>query len=194
MSVIVAVKENGVVYMAADTQTTAGKNKFYGLNETAFKVARLKNGMLVGFCGRVAARQTILSSCDDYFTLNEQGGLDKKHIVNRIVPKLENKMEEIGDKEYWRMDVSILLAYKDKLYKITDDLKVISVNEFIATGSGADYAFYVLSEMQDLSVRDRILKALTESANRTEAVGGPYALIDTENLEYEIVDMGEENY
>ena len=34
MSVIVAVKENGVVYMGADTQTTIGRRKQIGLNKT----------------------------------------------------------------------------------------------------------------------------------------------------------------
>ena len=61
MSVIVAVKENGVVYMGADTQTTSGRKKHNGLNETAFKIHRLENGILVGFCGKVAAKQTTLS-------------------------------------------------------------------------------------------------------------------------------------
>lgn len=61
MSVIVAIKENGVVYIGADSQTTTGRRKHNGLNETAFKINRLGNGMLVGFCGRVAATQSILS-------------------------------------------------------------------------------------------------------------------------------------
>ena len=61
MSVIVAIKENGVVYMGADSQTTTGRRKLNDLNETAYKITRFENGMLVGFCGRVAAKQAILS-------------------------------------------------------------------------------------------------------------------------------------
>ena len=56
MSVIVAIKENDVVYMGADSQTTAGMRKRSYLNETGFKIVRLENGILVGFCGRVAAK------------------------------------------------------------------------------------------------------------------------------------------
>ena len=49
MSVIVAIKEDGVVYMGADSQTTAGMRKRSYLNETGFKIIRLENGMLVIF-------------------------------------------------------------------------------------------------------------------------------------------------
>ena len=80
MSVIVAIKENGVVYMGADSQTTAGRRKYSYLNETSFKIARLDKGILVGFCGRVAARQAILAM-KDVFTLDEHGGLTKRHFI-----------------------------------------------------------------------------------------------------------------
>lgn len=188
MSVIVAIKEDGVVYMGADSQTTAGKRKYTYLNETSFKITRLDNGILVGFCGRVAARQAILAM-KYVFTLNEEGSLTKKHIVQEIVPKLVDKMEQIGDEESGALDVSILLAHKDKLYRISSDLDVVCLNECGKSGAGVDYVNYALFAMKDLPVRERILKALAESAKRTESVGGPYVLIDTQKLEYEIVDM-----
>lgn len=193
MSVIVAIKENGVVYMGADSQTTAGRRKYSYLNETSFKIARLDNGILVGFCGRVAARQAILAM-KDVFMLNEYGGLTKRHIVKEIVPKLVDKMGQIGDEESGALDVSILLAHKDKLYRITSGLDVVSLNECGKSGAGVDYVNYALFAMKDLPVRERILKALKESAKRTESVGGPYVLIDTRKQEYEIIDLEEENY
>jgi ATP-dependent protease HslVU (ClpYQ) peptidase subunit len=193
MSVIVAVKENGVVYMGADTQTTIGRRKQIGLNETAFKIHRLENGILVGFCGRVAAKQTILS-LQDLFVLDKNGQLTKKHIVNQIVPKLVDKMEQIGDEERGSLDVSIILAYKDKLYRITSSLSVICLNDHGKAGAGAYFVDYYLQERKDLPVKDRIVKSLMASAKRCDSVCGPYVLIDTKNLEYEIIDMGGRNY
>ena len=193
MSVIVAVKENGVVYMGADSQTTAGRRKRNGLNETAFKIHRLKNGILVGFCGRVAATHEILSM-KDVFLLDEKGQLNKKHIVKQIVPKLVDKMKQIGDEESGSLDVNILLAYKDNLYKITSGLDVLKLNNCGCSGAGALYTNYYLFDKKDLPIKERVLKALIASANRTESVGGPYVLIDTCNLEYEIVDMGGDNH
>lgn len=193
MSVIVAVKENGVVYMGADSQTTTGRRKRSGLNETSFKITRLKNGMLVGFCGRVAAKQAILSM-DDVFVLDKEGGLNKKHIVKEIVPKLVDKMQLIGDEDSGVLDVSILLAYKDKLYRITSDLDVLNLNECGRSGAGADFTNWYLFGEKNLSIRERILKALVASAKRTESVGGPYVLIDTQKQEFEVVDMGGDNH
>ena len=193
MSVIVAIKENGVVYLGADTQTSAGRKKHNHLNETGYKIVRLDNGILVGFCGRVASKQVILA-IKEIFTLDENDTLTKKHIVKEIVPKLVNKMEQIGDEESGSLDVSILLAYKDKMYKITSNLDVVHLNEIASTGAGRYYVHYALFGMPNLPVKERLLKALVESARRTESVAGPYVLIDTKNLEYEVVDKRGENY
>lgn len=193
MSVIVAVRENGVVYMGADSQTSVSRRKYSNFNETSFKVKRLQNGILVGFCGRVTASQIILSM-RDVFTLDENERLTKKHIVEEIIPKLSDKMEEIGDEEGGAMEVSILLAHKDALYRINSNLDVVRQTEYASSGAGLPYVQYVLAERKDLPVRERLLQALMESARRTESVSGPYVLIDTDKLEYEVVDMGGENY
>jgi ATP-dependent protease HslVU (ClpYQ) peptidase subunit len=193
MSVIVAIKENGVVYMGADSQTTTGRRKRNGLNETAYKITRLENGMLVGFCGKVAAKQAILSM-EDVFVLDKEGGLNKKHIVKEIVPKLVDKMQLIGDEDSGALDVSILLAYKDKLYRITSGLDVLNLNECGRSGAGADFTNWYLFGEKNLSIRERILKALVASARRAESVGGPYVLIDTQKQEFEVVDMGGNNH
>ena len=193
MSVIVAIKENGVVYMGADTQTTSVRRKRNGLNEAAFKIVRFENGMLVGFCGKVVAKQTIISMKNVFF-LDEEGKLDKRHIVKEIVPKLIDNIGLIGDEKSGTLNVSIMLAYKDKLYRITSNLDVLKLNEYGVIGSGLNYAHWCTIEKGDLSVRERILRALVASAKRTETVGGPYILIDTQKQEYEIIDMGGSNY
>ena len=193
MSVIVAIKEDGVVYMGADSQTTAGMRKRSYLNETGFKIIRLENGMLVGFCGRVAAKQIIMSM-DDVFTVDENGELTKRHIVKQILPKLVDKMQDIGDEQSGDLDVSILLAHKGNLYYIGPRLDVLKLNEYGRSGAGLLFVHYALRKRKDLPVRERILKALCDSARRTESVGGPYVLIDTKDRVYEIVDLGGENY
>lgn len=190
MSVVVAIKENGVVYIGADSQTTAGKRKYHYLNESEYKIKRIDNGMLVSFCGSVAAEQSIPKSI---FTLDENGELNKRHIVKEIIPNLVDKMNEIGDTKKGEMEVSILLAYKDILYRITKNLDVVRLNENAKAGAGLYFVDYALS-LKELPVRERILKALVESAKRTDSVGGPFVLIDTKDREYEIIDLGGENY
>lgn len=182
MSVIVAVKENGVIYMGADSQTTAGKRKYNNLNLTEFKINRLPNGILLGECGKVADEQKIPKKI---FTLDANGELNRKHIVKEIIPKI---VDCVGNK-----CVSIVLAYKDSLYRITQNLDVVKLNKFCKIGAGLYFVDYALSQ-NHLPVRERILKALSESAKRTESVSGPFVLIDTQNLEYEVVDLGGNNH
>ena len=193
MSVIVAVKENGVIYMGADSQTSVGNHRLTHLNQIGFKVNKLDNGILVGFCGRVAAKHAILAN-KDVFVLDENGNLTKKHIVNKIIPKLVDKIKEIGDEESGSLDVTILIAYKDSLYSIKDKMDVIKINEVVAIGAGNIYTKYVLCKQQNLPVKQRILKALVESAKYCDSVSGPFVLIDTNFLEYEIVDLKGENH
>ena len=193
MSVIVAVKDGDTIYMGADSQTSSGSNKIHYLNATGYKIRRLDNGILVGFCGSVVASQTILA-IQNVFTLDEDGKFTKKHIVREIIPKLVDKMEQIGDTSSGSLEVSILLVYKDQMYKITSRLNVIHLNQVACIGAGDYYVNYYLFERLDLTVRERILKSLIESAKRSDSVGGPYVLIDSKNLEYEVIDMGGENY
>ena len=193
MSVIVAIKENGVIYMGADSQTSSGSNKIHNLNETGYKIRRLDNGMLLGFCGSIVATQTILA-IKNVFTLDEDGKLTKKHIVREIIPKLVDKMEQIGDTSSGSLEVSILLVYKDQMYRISSRLGVIHLNLVAGIGAGDYYVNYYLFERMDLPVKERLLKSLVESARRTDSVGGPFVLIDSKNLEYEVIDMGGENY
>ena len=98
-------------------------------------------------------------------------------------------MEQLGDEQRGALDVSILIAHKDKLYKISSDLEVTRYNEYAVIGAGMYYVFYAIS-LKNLPVRERILKGLQESDKQAESVGEPYVFIDTKNLEYEILDKG----
>lgn len=118
MSIILAVKESGVVYMGADTQTTRGDTKDFFLNEVGYKITKTPNGELVGVCGKETVKQTLLSR-RGLFSTDEDGRLMKKHIVTEIVLQTINLLREGG----WltrdgTIDASILLAHKDAIYKI----------------------------------------------------------------------------
>lgn len=83
MSVIVAIKSGDAIYMGCDTQTTSGKDKENKLQESTFKISKLRSGMLVGICGKVAAHQSV---CDDESVFEiEKGELTKKEIVNNFI-------------------------------------------------------------------------------------------------------------
>ena len=193
MSVIVAVKENGIVYMGADSQATMGKKKENILNETAFKIVKLNNEILVGFCGSYSIKQQILSD-ESIFTLDENKQLTKHHIVNYIVPKLSKWLKKSDKNETMELGVDFLLAHNDNLYQISSTLDIVKINNVAKIGSGKGCVDYALTCFKFLPMKERILKALAGSANITEGVSGPYVLIDTKDKTYEIIDLKGENH
>ena len=192
MSVIVAIKENGVVYMGADSQTTTGRRKRNGLNETSFKITRLENGMLVGITAERLTRQTIFAY-SEIFTLDKNGELTRKHLVKEIIPKLVailNEEELMIKKEdaLPYMDGQILLAYKGVLYEICRNFSIYKYEDFQLLGYGVDYGQFVLANTKDIDdVNERIIKTLDTVAKYSHQVGSPYLLIDTKEQEYKLI-------
>lgn len=89
-----AIKSGDAIYMGCDTQTTSGKDKENKLQESTYKISKLRSGMLVGICGKVAAHQSV---CDDESVFEiEKCELTKKEIVNNIIPKIKAKLKDIA--------------------------------------------------------------------------------------------------
>lgn len=193
MSVVIAIKENDVIYMGTDTQVTSGNKKENELNKNSLKIALLDNGLLVGVCGKYGLKQQIIAD-KSIFTLDKNNMLTKQHIVTNIIPKLSRWVKKSDKANDTELEVSFLLAHDNNLYFIGHELNVIKINNFAKIGAGKGCVDYALSCFNYLPARERIIKALVESANITESVSGPYALIDTKHKEFEIIDLKGENH
>ena len=188
MSVIVAVKENGVVYMGADSQTTVGNRwKRHCLNETGYKIHRFENGILLGSCGAVQTTQLLLSN-PDIFTLDENGTLTKRWIVTKIVPEIQKLLgREKLLNEDGGMENSLVLAHGDKAYALHSYFRVLAKSDFFAIGAGRSSALYALTEQDGKTVRERLFKAMEMSTELVDSISSPYVFIDTKNLQFELV-------
>ena len=198
MSVVIAIKKNNRIYMAADTQTSCGDRKVTYLGENSRKIHQFENGILLGHTGSVHNWQLVCAH-PEYFTVPENGELTKKHIVQNIIPKLfkcyrDNEMREEVEGEPSRMGDSYLLAYKDKLFQIYDVFDVQVLNHYAEIGSGGDLTLAGLVELDTEDVQDeqviekRLVDLLRISAARIMSVSGPYVLIDTEKQTFKITD------
>ena len=121
MSVVIAIKENGVIYMGTDTQVTSGNKKENELNANSLKIALLDNGLLVGACGKYGLKQQIIAD-KSIFTLDKNNMLTKQHIVTNIIPKLSRWVKKSDKDNDTELEVSFLLAYNDNLYLHYKDL------------------------------------------------------------------------
>ena len=197
MSVVLAIKKNGRIYMAADTQTSCGDRKTTHLSEACLKIHRFENGVLLGHTGAVHNSQ-IVCAHPEIFTLPEKGELTKGYVVQNIIPKLfkcykENDMCEKEDGEPDKMGDSYLLAYKDKLFKIHSVFDVDVVGHYAEIGSGGDLALAGLDELDSEELEDgveinkRLVELLRIASSRIMSVSGPFYLIDTADQGSEII-------
>lgn len=191
MSLVVAYKRNGIVYMGADTQSSKGSTIDRTLNESGFKITRLSNGILIGVCGRVKGHQRIVAQ-KKWFNVQDGEVFDKRYIVKNIVPELSVLMKGIKDDKDSRndsMEVSILIAWRDKMFKIVRNFGVFECDNYAAIGAGDDYSQYELSQIkEEEDVNEGILNALRAGANFDSSVSAPYILIDTKDKEYKVVE------
>lgn len=191
MSLVVAFKKDGVVYMGADTQSTCDTAISRALNESGFKITRLSNGMLVGICGRVKGHQKIIAQ-KHWFDIPEGETLSKRYIVKNIIPELSMLMKDLNEDRNARnssMELSVLIARQDKMFVISHDYEVYECETYAAIGAGYDYSKYSLSQIgENDDINEGLLKALRAGAYFDSSVSAPYILIDTKDKEYKIVE------
>lgn len=198
MSVVIAIKKNDRIYMAADTQTSCGDRKKTYHGEASRKICQFDNGILLGHVGTVHNCQ-IVCAHPEIFTAPEDGNMTKKYIVQNIIPKLfklyrENDMREKEDEAPSRMADSYLLAYKDKLFRIDGVFDVEVIEHFAEVGSGGDLTHAGLCELDVADIQDeqlieeRLTELLRISASRTMSVSGPYYLINSVDRKFKIAE------
>ena len=195
MSILLAYKKEGAIYMGTDTRIVVNDNKKSALSRCDLKIQKLENGILLGIAGERLERQTIIAY-SEIFTLDKEGKLTRKHIVKEIVPRLIEMLEEENlmmkkEEEFPYVQAQILLAYKDTLYEICSGFTVIKYEDFQALGRDCDYAIATLMNTKPTDdIKKRLIKALDISAKYSQYIGKPYVLIDTKSMDYEYV-MGE---
>ncbi len=196
MSVIVAIKKEGVVYVGADSQVSYGGSKLSLKNPNNFKIwpVRGVEGCLMGCVGsfrdacvlrtleNVVTREAIIDDKVDY-----------SYVVNVIEPLIRQTLVDhkfvMDNDPYGTMESEFLFIYKDKLYTIGAG-SVIEHDDYVALGSGESEAFGSLNSTE--SEKDpamRIVKAIKASVGHGLYVGYPIILTtSTDNTRFIIVD------
>ncbi len=194
MSVVVAIKENGKIYIGADSQVTKGGTRTTLKNENNYKVWRVIGAphclmAHVGVLRDANIVRLMPNLVTEYNIFRNHIGFD--FVVRKVVPEIIEELSNCGylkeGKTTEYLDSSFLFAYKDQLFVINPDKSVIEVEDYVAIGSGADQAVGSLLSTEGLSPKERIVKAIKSSAATDIYVDYPIILTDTENGEFEIV-------
>ena len=194
MSVVVAIKENGKVYIGADSQVTKGGTRTTLKNENNYKVWRVIGAphCLMAHVGNLRDANVIRLMRDlvtDYNIYREHICFD--FVVKKVVPDIVEELTRynlLKDGEKTEvLDSSFLFAYKDQVWVIGQDKSVIEIEDYVSIGSGSDQAIGSLLSTEGQDPRQRIVKAIKSSAASDIYVDYPIILTDTENGEFDII-------
>ena len=110
--------------------------------------------------------------------------VDDRFIIRAIIPQINKIMLEqhYFDPDFSNTGSSIMIAYKDNIWRIGPGYQLISYEEdFLTMGSGQFAARGVLATLEDTKMlpMNKVIKALTLSTKMAVGVDGPYDIYVT---------------
>lgn len=202
MSVVVAIKKNGNIFMGCDSQVTSGGTRSTLKNPNNYKIWKVigADNCLMASVGNVRDACVIRTMDDlvtEYNVYKHQIGFD--FVVNKILPDIIARLQEVhfikNEGVFDGMDSAFLFAFQDQLFKISGDGTVIEVDDFIAIGSGQNECVGSLLSTDGQSPEERIIKAIKASAANDIYVDYPIIMTDTASTEFEVVtEKSERSY
>lgn len=195
MSVVVAIKKDGVVYLGSDSQVTRGGTRTSLTNPNNFKIWKVKgvDNCLMGHVGLlrdacvIRVMENLVREID---VIHDE--VDFEYVVTRVVPKIIDELKEFNyieiEGKFKNMESKYLFAFKDKLFVIGFDGSVIEVDDYIAIGSGESESIgSLLTTNNDEDPETRIIKAIKASAAHDIYVDYPIVLSNTKDLEFKVI-------
>ena len=193
MSVVVAIKENGKVYIGADSQCTRGSTRRTLSNANNYKIWRVPDTehCLMAHVGLIreanvarVARDLVPEICQI------KGLVDFSFVVKHLIPRLFNEFEENRilrkDEDVPVFESSFLFAYEDKLFYISKNATVLEIDDYCAIGSGECEAIGSLLSTEGESCEKRIKKAIKASAASDIYVDYPIIIADTRETTFNV--------
>ena len=194
MSVVVAIKKNGIVYLGCDSQVTCGGTRTTLKNENNYKIWKVigVDNCLMGSVGNLrdaCVVRTMDSLVSEYNVYRKHIGFD--FVVNKIVPDIIERLQDARfikkDGVFEGMDSSFLFAFEDQLYLISYDGSVIEIEDCVAIGSGKNEALGSLLSTDKEEPVERIIKAIKASAANDIYVDYPIILSSTQSDGFAVI-------
>lgn len=179
MTVILGIKHDGMVTMCADTCVSSKSyTESYQPNEYG-KINLMPNGVIFAMSGRACVKSLVLADSDMFNFADES--FTRASIAREFVPRLRElqKRKDLLDNG-GTSSVSVMLAKDDKLYVMTQNWNVYSVNQYGSIGCGKNFAYSNMVK-QEGNPEDRIVNACKFASKNCSGVGGPYVVVNTKD-------------
>ena len=195
MSVVVAIKKDGIIYMGADSQVSRGGTRSTLSNPNNYKIWAMSDvdNCLMGSVGTLRANNIIkVANSLIPEIVDIKGNVDFRFVVRHFVPRLMDELDEYkvlcrSKDDAPDMAASFLLAYRDRLYSIDNYGSVIEIDDFCAIGSGTSEALgSLLSSTGIDDPVERIKMAIKASVAHDIYVDYPIVISNTKDTEYKV--------
>lgn len=197
MSVVVAIKQNGRVYMGCDSQVTSGGSRNTLKNPNNYKIWKVDDipnsvmgsvGMLRDAC--VVRVMHGLKPKKDVSVINY------KYVVNVLFPKITQYLRDIkfyalNNEKVEFLESTFMFANKDKLFVLGLDYSVIEIEDYHAIGSGSPEAIGSLISTEGEDPETRIIKAIKASATHDLYVNYPIILTNTHDKKFKVLSQAD---
>ena len=179
MSIVIGLKTQKGIIMAADSQVTSGQLKIPENPQTP-KCVNTASGIIVGTVGSLL-NHTQLVALPIFHAIFKAPKLTKAIMIEQIVNPWFHAMrsleEDISDQLH-KSHSRALFAHQDHLFYVDYRGGIYQIDHYIAIGSGSDAAFPHLSDTH-LSDSKRINGALEAAAYFDAMVSGPFIIQPT---------------
>ena len=172
MTCIVAIAENGHVYMGGERGNSDTSCIVSSTRPKVFEVGQY----LIGYAGNSGIGQAI---CYNFTPPILKSSQIDKHMIQAFIPALRSFIKDseidLPDKDEDHAD--LLVGIKGCIYEIsTNDFQCVEYNE-VATGSGMPYALGSLYTSKTLPTKERVHMAIESAITYSPTCQGPIDIL-----------------
>lgn len=181
-------KKNDCVYLGGDSLGSNGWMKTTYHQRKVFHSKDTDN-LIIGLSGTFNLQALEYEKLFDELELLKDK-IDREYLITKFVPKLRevvNKYNANMNKDNLnQMEGALLFGYKSQLFQIQCNYSLLEpANGFDVIGCGYQVALGSLytTKDADMSIEDKIIKALEASEALNEGVQRPFYIVNTKNKE-----------
>lgn len=167
MTTIVAVKKDGVISIAADSQSTFGDTRLAALDDARWNKIFQHGDNYFAICGSAAHDLVLQSALKKIKKLDFSNRAAIFESFRKLHGKLKDdfflKTEEEEDDAYESSQMTVLIANAHGIFGVYSLREVYEFERFWAIGSGRDYAIGAMSAIYDQSNANEIAKVGVET-------------------------------
>ena len=173
MTCIVAISDNGKVYMGGDRGHSDSHTLVSSTQPKIFDVG----SYLIGYAGNSGIGQAVIYNFE-YPAVGKTHNIDR-HMLKVFIPALRLffKENDIKIPEDDENNAGFIVGVKGRVYEIDiSDFQCIEYNE-VSIGSGSSYAYGSLYTSIDLPAKDRVEKAIQSAINYSPTCQSPIDIL-----------------